>query len=114
MEIRRKHEKENHNLQIQEGRLARRLEKEMAELLRLQKGRKAKSSGPSRASLSVAGSTSQSLPQRTNDRSVFPSRKSWKKSLVSYIPSNFNNLHTLLDILETVVGSWMEPRPAYR
>ena len=42
MEIRRKHEKEFRNLQIQEGRLARRREKEMAELLRLQKERKAK------------------------------------------------------------------------
>jgi hypothetical protein len=41
MEIRRKHEKEFRNLQIQEGRLARRREKEMAELLRLQKERKA-------------------------------------------------------------------------
>jgi len=42
MEIRRKHEKEFRNLHIQEGRLARRREKEMAELLRLQKERKAK------------------------------------------------------------------------
>jgi hypothetical protein len=42
MEIRRKHEKEFRNLQIQEARLARRREKEMAELLRLQKERKAK------------------------------------------------------------------------
>ena len=42
MEIRRKHEKEFRNLQIQENRLARRREKEMAELLRLQKERKAK------------------------------------------------------------------------
>ena len=41
MEIRRKHEKEFRNLQIQENRLARRREKEMAELLRLQKERKA-------------------------------------------------------------------------
>jgi len=41
MEIRRKHEKEFRNLQIQESRLARRREKEMAELLRLQKERKA-------------------------------------------------------------------------
>jgi hypothetical protein len=42
MEIRRKHNKEFRNLQIQEARLARRREKEMAELLRLQKERKAK------------------------------------------------------------------------
>jgi hypothetical protein len=42
MEIRRKHDKEFRNLQIQEARLARRREKEMAELLRLQKDRKAK------------------------------------------------------------------------
>jgi hypothetical protein len=42
MEIRRKHEKEFRYLQIQEARLARRREKEMAELLRLQKERKAK------------------------------------------------------------------------
>jgi len=42
MEIRRQHEKEFRNLQIQEARLARRREKEMAELLRLQKERKAK------------------------------------------------------------------------
>jgi len=42
MEIRRQHEKEFRNLQIQENRLARRREKEMAELLRLQKERKAK------------------------------------------------------------------------
>jgi hypothetical protein len=42
MEIRRKHDKEFRNLQIQEARLARRREKEMAELLRLQKERKAK------------------------------------------------------------------------
>jgi len=41
MEIRRKHEKEFRNLQIQEARLARRREKEMAELLRLQQARKA-------------------------------------------------------------------------
>jgi len=42
MEIRRKHDKEFRNLHIQEARLARRREKEMAELLRLQKERKAK------------------------------------------------------------------------
>jgi hypothetical protein len=42
MEIRRKHDKEFRNLQIQEARLARRREKEMAELLRLQKDRHAK------------------------------------------------------------------------
>jgi len=42
MEIRRKHEKEFRNLQIQEARLARRREKEMAELLRLQQARKAR------------------------------------------------------------------------
>ena len=42
MEIRRKHEKEFRNLQLQENRLARRREKETAELLRLQKERKAK------------------------------------------------------------------------
>jgi hypothetical protein len=42
MEIRRKHEKEFRNLQIQENRLARRREKEMTELLRLQQQRKAK------------------------------------------------------------------------
>jgi len=42
MEIRRQHEKEFRNLQIQEARLARRREKEMAELLRLQKERKAR------------------------------------------------------------------------
>ena len=42
MEIRRKDEKEFRNLQLQENRLARRREKEMAELLRLQKERKAK------------------------------------------------------------------------
>jgi len=41
MEIRRKHEKEFRNLQIQENRLARRREREIAELLRLQKERKA-------------------------------------------------------------------------
>ncbi len=41
MEIRRKHEKEFRNLQIQEARLARRREKEMAEFLRLQQARKA-------------------------------------------------------------------------
>jgi len=41
MEIRRKHEKEFRNLHIQETRLARRREKEMAELLRLQQQRKA-------------------------------------------------------------------------
>jgi hypothetical protein len=42
MEIRRQHEKEFRNLQIQEARLARRREREMAELLRLQQERKAK------------------------------------------------------------------------
>jgi hypothetical protein len=42
MEIRRKHEKEFRNLQIQEARLARRREKEMAELRGLQQERKAK------------------------------------------------------------------------
>jgi hypothetical protein len=42
MQIRRAHAKEFRNLQIQEARLARRREKEMAELLRLQQARKAK------------------------------------------------------------------------
>ena len=42
MEIRLKHEKEFRNLHLQESRLARRREKEMAELLRLQHERKAK------------------------------------------------------------------------
>jgi hypothetical protein len=46
MQIRRKHEKEFRNLQIPENRLARR-EKEMAELLRLQKERKASKPKPS-------------------------------------------------------------------
>jgi hypothetical protein len=41
MEIRRKHEKEFRNLQIQEARLARRRQKEMAELFGLQHARKA-------------------------------------------------------------------------
>ena len=42
MKIRRKHEKEFRNLHIQEARLVRRREKEMAELRTLQKDRKAK------------------------------------------------------------------------
>jgi hypothetical protein len=42
MEIRRKHEKEFRNLQIQEARLARRRQKETAELFGLQRARKAK------------------------------------------------------------------------
>ncbi len=42
MKIRREHAKEFRNLAIQEARLARRREKEMAELLRLQQARKAK------------------------------------------------------------------------
>jgi hypothetical protein len=42
MEIRRQHEKEFRNLHIQEARLARRRQKEMAELLHLQEVRKAK------------------------------------------------------------------------
>jgi len=42
MKIRRKHEKEFRNLHIQEARLVRRREKEMAELSSLQKDRKAK------------------------------------------------------------------------
>ncbi len=41
MEIRRKHEKEFRNLRLQENRLARRRERETAELLRLQQQRKA-------------------------------------------------------------------------
>jgi hypothetical protein len=42
MQIRRKHDKEFRNLHIQEARLARRREKEMAELISLQVARKAK------------------------------------------------------------------------
>jgi len=42
MEIRRKHEKEFRNLHIQEARLARRRQREMAELFRLQRERQAK------------------------------------------------------------------------